>query len=91
MPEASSAPTARWARRDVLRLGLVVPVLAGCSGSPAIGPGPGSSSQVATSAGTPGASPAPTARVPAAAQAEQSLSVYAGAILSGPHRRDLSG
>lgn len=87
MGEPSTAPAARWARRDVLRFGLAVPVLGGCTVSPTpggtgpAGPGP-----------TPGvASPAPAPRVPAAANAEQALSVYAGAVLSGPRRTDLSG
>ena len=78
------------ARRDLLRLGLALPVLAGCSASPALGPRPGTSP--GGGAPTPGAaSPAPAPRVPAAANAEQALSAYAGAMLSGPHRGDLSG
>jgi len=86
VPEASSP---RWGRRDLLRLGLALPVLAGCSASPAVEPRPGSSGASAPGP-TPGlASPAPGPKVPAAATAEQALSVYAAAILSGPHRKDL--
>ena len=82
---------ARWGRRDVLRLGLVVPLLAGCSGSPPVAPGPAPSGATASGV-TPGAaSPAPTPRAPAVANAEQALSAYAAAILSGPHRKDLGG
>ena len=91
MPEASTTPVARWGRRDVLRLALAVPVLAGCSASPAVSPRPGAS-EASEPAVTPGAaSPSPTPTVPAAARAEQALSVYAAAILAGPHRKDLSG
>jgi hypothetical protein len=92
VPEASTAPASRWARRDVLRLGLVVPVLAACSASPAVSPLPGSSGTgpVSTPRGpSPGPGPAPS--VPAAATAELRLAAYAGAILAGPHRKDLSG
>ncbi|MGI3780484.1 MAG: hypothetical protein ACRYG2_06865, partial [Janthinobacterium lividum] len=91
MPKASTAPAARWARRDVLRLGLLLPVLAGCSASPPTAPRPGSSDAGASTTTRGGASPSPTPRVPAPARAEQTLSVYAGAILSGPHRKELSG
>lgn len=88
MPEAS---TARWGRRDLLRLGLALPVLAGCSAPPTVAPRAGSSGGTGPVV-TPGAaSPAPAPRVPAAANAEQALSAYAAAILSGPHRKDLSG
>lgn len=91
MPEATTAPAARWARRDVLRLGLAVPVLAGCSVSPAVAPRPGSSATSASTT-TPGAaSPAPAPSVPAPASSEQALSAYAAAILTGPHRKDLGG
>jgi hypothetical protein len=82
---------ARWGRRDVLRLALVVPVLAGCSASPAVAPRPGSSGTTGPGV-TPGAtSPAPAPRVPAVATAELRLAAYAGAILAGPHRKDLNG
>ncbi|MBB3326122.1 DUF4439 domain-containing protein [Microlunatus antarcticus] len=88
MPEA---PTARWRRRDLLRLGLALPVLAGCSTSPAVAPLPGASGTSGPSL-TPGAaSPAPGPSVPATATAEQTLSVYAAAVLTGPRRADLSG
>jgi len=88
VPDAS---TARWGRRDVLRLGLAVPVLAGCSVSPAVAPRPGTTGATAPGV-TPGvASPAPSPAVPAAATAEQKLSAYAAAVLTGPHRKDLSG
>ena len=94
VPEASrdhgTPPAGRWARRDLLRLGLALPVLAGCSVSPAVSPRPGSSSGGGLP--TPGAaSPAPAPTVPAAASAEQALSAYAAAVLTGPHRRDLGG
>jgi hypothetical protein len=95
VPAASTGPAARWGRRDVLRLALVVPVLAGCSPSPTDPLGPGSSgptTPAVTAPVTPGtASPAPAPSVPAAATAEQALSAYAGAILTGPHRKDLGG
>ena len=69
----------------------MVPVLAGCSASPAVAPFPGSSGTTAPS-GTPGAaSPGSAPSVPAAATAEQALSAYAAAILTGPQRKDLSG
>ncbi|MGI3780103.1 MAG: DUF4439 domain-containing protein [Janthinobacterium lividum] len=90
MPEKSTDPGTRWGRRDLLRLGLVLPVLTGCSVSPGVTPRPGTSDGGAPV--TPGAaSPARAPRVPAVADAEQALSAYAGAILSGPHRKDLSG
>ncbi len=89
VPDASPTPVTRWARRDVLRVGLALPVLAGCSVSPAVDPLPGSSS-VPGAPVTPGAaSPAPAPTVPAAAQAEQALSARAAAILTGLHRGDL--
>lgn len=91
MLEESTSPAPRWGRRDLLRLGLALPVLAGCSVSPAISPRPGVSAARGVGP-TPGvASPAPAPSVPAAASAEQALSAYADAVLSGPHRRDLSG
>lgn len=93
VPEASSGPAARWGRREVLRLGLAVPVLAGCSVSPAVPPGPGASDATAPgptpAVPSPGSAPAPG--VPAAATAELRLSAFAGALLSGTHRQDLSG
>jgi hypothetical protein len=67
-------------------------VLAGCSASPAVAPRPGSSGATAP-ATPPGASPspAPAPSLPAAATAELTLSAFAGAVLSGTHRKDLSG
>ena len=89
VPEATPSCGPRWARRDLLRLGLAVPVLAGCSGRPPVAPVPTTSgASVPISPGA--ASPAPAPTVPAAATAEQNLSAYAGAILTGPHRADLS-
>src|SRR4051794_33103315 len=88
VPDASHAPAARWGRRELLRLGLALPVLAGCSASPALPSSSGSTG--GGPAPTPaGASPAPAPTVPAAATAEQKLSAYAGAVLTGPHRKDL--
>ncbi|MGI3781981.1 MAG: DUF4439 domain-containing protein [Janthinobacterium lividum] len=92
MPEASTGPAARWARRDVLRLGLAIPVLAGCSASPAVSPRPGTSGTTAAgpTPGVPSPAPGPAPGIPAAASAELKLSALAGAVLSGPHRKDLS-
>ena len=92
VPDVTTAPVRRWARRDVLRLGLAVPVLAGCSASPTVAPRPGPPGAGTSAPPTPGAaSPAPAPAVPAAATAEQALSVYAAAILTGPHRKDVDG
>ncbi|WP_204913039.1 DUF4439 domain-containing protein [Microlunatus spumicola] len=91
MVDATTPPATRWGRRDVLGLGLAVPVLAACSVSPAVAPRPGTSGASAPAV-TPGAaSPAPAPSVPAAATAEQALSVLAAAVLTGPRRGDLSG
>jgi len=93
VPDPTPAPAVRWARRDLLRVGLALPVLAGCSASPAVAPLPGTSPGSASGAATPpapaSASPAPAPRVPPAAVAEQALSARAAAILAGPHRTDL--
>ena len=87
--DASPAPAARWGRRELLGLGLALTVLAGCSASPALPP---SGSTGGGAGPTPAdASPAPAPTVPAAATAEQKLSAYAGAVLTGPHRKDLNG
>ena len=92
MPDVTTAPVRRWARRDVLRLGLAVPLLAGCSASPTVAPRPGPSGTGTSAPLTPGAaSPAPAPAVPATATAEQALSAYAAAILTGPHRKDVAG
>ena len=91
VPDASLAPVRRWGRREVLQLGLAVPLLAGCSASPAVAPRPGPPGAVTTGP-TPGAAgPAPTPAAPAAARTEQALSAYAAAILTGPHRKDVDG
>ncbi len=89
MPEAS---TARWGRRDLLRLGLALPLLAGCSASPASAPlpGPSGASGPTTPLG-PSPAPGPAPSLPPAAVAELRLSAFAGAVLSGSHRKDLSG
>ena len=89
VPEAT---TARWGRRDLLRLGLALPVLAGCSASPAVAPRPGTSGGTApTTTQGPSPAPSPAPSLPAAAVAELTLSAFAGAVLSGTHRKDLSG
>ena len=75
----------------MLQLGLALPVLAGCSTSPPVSLAPGSSGATAPAPTSGPASGAPAPSVPAVATAEQALSVYAGAILAGPHRTDLSG
>ena len=91
VPDASLAPVRRWGRREVLQLGLAVPLLAGCSASPAVAPRPGPPG-AGTTGPIPGAAgPAPTPAVPAAARTEQALSAYAAAILTGPHRKDVDG
>ncbi|SDU84519.1 protein of unknown function [Microlunatus sagamiharensis] len=100
VPEAPHAALghdrSRWARRDVLRiglgLGLGAPLLGACTTSPTVLPGPGTSGRATSGpAGpTPGsASPAPAPTVPAGAASEQALSVRAAAVLDGPHRKDL--
>ncbi|SEQ13712.1 DUF4439 domain-containing protein [Microlunatus flavus] len=96
MPVAPHHPGGRWARRDLLRLGLglgagvgAAPLLAGCSTSPTVQPPPGGATSARTA--PPSASPAPAPTVPAAATAEQSLSALAAAVLAGPHRKDLAG
>ena len=83
----------RPSRREVLRLGLGLPLLLGaglsaCSISPVIE----RSGPVAPSTGpVPGpARPGPASMVPAAAVREQRLSVSAAAVLTGRHRADLS-
>ena len=85
------APTARW-RAAGTSCGSV----SRCRSWPGARPPPPSARAPAPPRGggapTPGAaSPAPAPRVPAAANAEQALSAYAGAVLTGPHRGDLSG
>lgn len=92
MPEAPHAPGGRWARRDVLRLGLGVGLLApvaACSASPVTQPSSTSAPAGSSATAPPSASPAPAPTVPAAATAEQALSVHAAAILTGPRRKSL--
>jgi hypothetical protein len=92
VPGALDAPPPRWSRRGALGLGLGlvagVPLVAGCTPSPTVGPAPRTTTS-SPGATPPPASPAPTPTVPAAANAEQALSARAAAILSGPRRSDL--
>lgn len=94
-PSAIFGDDARPSRRQVLRLGLGLPLLgvglSACTVSPVIQ----RSGPVESSAGAPSGphpsppSPAPAPTVPAAATHEQQLSVCAAAVLTGPHRGDL--
>lgn len=94
-PSAIFGDDARPSRRQVLRLGLGLPLLgaglSACTVSPVIQrSGPVESSVGAPSGPQPSpASPAPAPIVPAAATREQQLSVYAAAVLTGRHRGDL--
>ncbi|MCW2812537.1 MAG: hypothetical protein JWP61_2995, partial [Friedmanniella sp.] len=87
---AGSVPRRTWARRDVLTLGALslLGSVAGCTPSTPVitGPTRGTASPSASSPSAAG----PAASTLRLAAAERSLGDLAGAILTGPHRRDLS-